>query len=150
MKRREVLIEAFQVSKKSRSKNRKNLTAALKNLLRMTVYPPLLPNYVEEEHADTLFYPKQAPPVQRKSIFLNNVESDIQQLKIELDVTNDPDIHFIQGDFYNYYTEKEIIGEGTTGTVKQCFKVNHEETTFAVKIVHYRDDAEMLTMVKLY
>jgi hypothetical protein len=113
----------------------------------MMVYPYLVIKLLAEEQSDTLFYPKPAVATQRRSIFMNNIEGDIQQFQIEHDTVNDPDIHFIQGDFFNYYEEKEIIGEGTTGTVKKCVKKSEPENVYAVKIVHYRDDAEMLTNV---
>lgn len=74
------------------------------------------------------------------------MENEVEQLKKDLEVENDSDVHFIQGDFYNYYTEQDIIGEGTTGTVKRCMK-NGTNDIYAVKIVHYRDDTEMLVMV---
>jgi hypothetical protein len=83
----------------------------------------------------------------KHSVFFHNVEDEIEDLKKELEVGDDPDIHFIQGDFYNYYTEDDILGEGTTATVKKCFRVETEEV-FAVKIVHYRDDLEILILVK--
>jgi len=41
------------------------------------------------------------------------------------------------------------LGEGTTGTVKRCqrFCAEEGEPDYAVKIVHYRDDLEMLTLI---
>lgn len=64
-----------------------------------------------------------------------------------MEVEDDPDVHFIEGDFFNYYKEMEILGEGTTGTVKKAKKLQNDQE-FAIKIVHYRDDTEMLIMVR--
>jgi hypothetical protein len=55
-------------------------------------------------------------------------------------------VHFIQGDFGQFYIEDDILGEGTTATVKKCIKRSTNDT-YAVKIVHYRDDVEILTLV---
>lgn len=58
------------------------------------------------------------------------------------------DIHFIKGDFFAFYQEEEILGEGMSGTVKKCTKVGTNQV-FAVKIVRYRGDSERLFLVSL-
>jgi hypothetical protein len=83
----------------------------------------------------------------KRHIFMNNLEQDIEELKKDLKVEEDPDIHFIKGNFKDFYSEEEVLGEGTTATVKKCLKIGTNEP-FAVKIVHYRDDTEMLVLVK--
>lgn len=82
-------------------------------------------------------------------IFKNNVERDIEDVKREYNADNDPDIHFIQGQFDRYYEELEILGEGTTATVKKCLRKSTNEP-FAVKILHYNDDTEMLVLVYFF
>ena len=84
----------------------------------------------------------------RHSIFFNNLENEIESLKEELNVGEDPDIHFIKANFGDYYEEDEVLGEGTTATVKKCFRKTTKEA-FAAKIIHYRDDTEMLVLVRL-
>jgi len=84
----------------------------------------------------------------RSSVFLRDVESEIDEIKKDLEVENDPNIHFIRGNFYAYYVEGEILGEGTTGTVKKCIRMS-DNVPVAVKVVHYRDDLEVLTLVFL-
>ena len=83
----------------------------------------------------------------RSSIFLRDVESEIDEIKKDLEVENDPNIHFIRGNFYHNYVEGEILGEGTTGLVKKCIRMR-DNVAVAVKIVHYRDDLEVLTLVR--
>ena len=85
----------------------------------------------------------------KHSIFYNNLENEIESLKEELKVGEDPDIHFIKSNFNEYYEEDEVLGEGTTATVKKCFK-NSTKEAFAAKIIHYRDDTEMLVLVRLF
>ena len=82
----------------------------------------------------------------RSSVFLRDVESEIDEIKRDLEVEHDPNIHFIRGNFYAYHIEGEILGEGTTGTVKKCIRMS-DNTAVAVKVVHYRDDLEVLTLV---
>ena len=84
----------------------------------------------------------------RSSVFLRDVESEIDEIKRDLEVENDPNIHFIRGNFYAYHVEGEILGEGTTGTVKKCIRMS-DNVPVAVKVVHYRDDLEVLTLVFL-
>jgi len=66
-----------------------------------------------------------------------------------LGIEENPFIQFIKGDFSEYYKEGEILGEGTTGVVKECTKTNNTET-FAVKIVQYRGDSEVLILVSTF
>jgi len=80
------------------------------------------------------------------AIFYNNLENEIESLKEDLNVGEDPDIYFIKANFGDYYEEGEVLGEGTTATVKKCFKKSTNEA-FAAKIIHYRDDTEMLVLV---
>ena len=47
-----------------------------------------------------------------------------------------------------YYEEGNILGEGTSGTVKKCTKTQTNEA-FAVKIVRYRGDTELLHIVNI-
>jgi len=82
----------------------------------------------------------------RHSVFYNNLEYEIESLKQELNVGEDPDIHFIKSNFNDYYEEDEVLGEGTTATVKKCFR-NTTREAFAAKIIHYRDDTEMLVLI---
>jgi len=82
----------------------------------------------------------------KHAIFYNNLEEDIKNLKEDLRVDEYPDIHFIKGNFNDYYEEGDILGEGTTATVKKCYKKGTDDK-YAVKIIHYRDDTEMLVLV---
>jgi len=82
----------------------------------------------------------------RSSVFLRDVESEIDEIKRDLEVEHDPNIHFIRGNFYAYHIEGEILGEGTTGTVKKCIRMS-DNVAVAVKVVHYRDDLEVLTLI---
>lgn len=86
-------------------------------------------------------------PVQRQSIFFNNVESEIQDIKDQFAIDEKSNIIFFKGDFSTYYQEDDILGEGTSGVVKKCFKVGTNEP-FAVKIVQYKGDSEILGLVK--
>ena len=80
------------------------------------------------------------------SIFYDSVESQVEDLKAELGINDDPHIHFFTGQFSVYYREEEILGEGTSGVVKKCMDVKTGEF-FAVKIVQYRGDNEILMLV---
>ena len=62
-------------------------------------------------------------------------------------IGDNPFIHFIKGDFLDYYKEGKTLGEGSTGVVKKCTRVNGTEA-FAVKIVKYRGDSEVLILVR--
>lgn len=83
----------------------------------------------------------------RSGIFQRDVESEVEEIKKDLDVENDPHIHFIKGNFYSFYYEGDVLGEGTTGLVKKCTRKDTNEE-FAVKVVHYRDDLEILILVR--
>ena len=50
-------------------------------------------------------------------------------------------------EFSQYYEQGLLLGTGTTGTVKKCFKVEKNSEPYAVKIIDYKDDMEMLKMV---
>jgi hypothetical protein len=77
---------------------------------------------------------------------LDTVDREIEELKTELKIDQHSKIHFIQGSFCKYYKEGDILGEGTSGVVKKCSKVCTKEY-FAVKIVQYKGDMEILTLV---
>lgn len=83
----------------------------------------------------------------KHTVFYNNLEGDIESLKEDLQVVDRQDIRFIKGNFGDYYEEQEILGEGTTATVKKCYKKGTDDK-YAVKIIHYRDDTEMLVLVR--
>lgn len=85
--------------------------------------------------------------IPKHSIFLDTVNYEIEELKKELKIEQHPNIHFIQGSFCKYYKEGEFLGEGTSGVVKKCTKVCTKDE-FAVKIVQYKGDMEILTLVK--
>ena len=82
-------------------------------------------------------------------LFLKNLDDEVEELKEELQIDENQNIYFIPGDFFVYYEEGDIIGEGTSGTVKKCIKVSTNEL-FAVKIVRYRGDTELLHLVKVF
>ena len=84
--------------------------------------------------------------IQKHSIFLDTVNYEIEEFKKELKVDENSKIHFIQGSFSKYYKEGDFLGEGTSGVVKKCTKVCTKEE-FAVKIVQYKGDMEILTLV---
>ena len=84
----------------------------------------------------------------KQPIFYNTMEDDIEELKKDLNIEHDPTIHFIKGTFKGHYEEGDILGEGTTGTVKKCTKIGTNDS-FAVKIVNYKGDTEMLVLVKI-
>lgn len=90
--------------------------------------------------------PSSVDSESRQNIFLRNVESEIEEIRRDLGIEMDPNIHFIKGNFYELFTEGPILGEGTTGTVKKCIR-NSDNEPVAVKIVHYRDDLEILTLI---
>ena len=75
------------------------------------------------------------------------MDMEIDDLKQELNVADEPDIYFLKGNFKAFYREEETLGEGTSGTVKKCVDLRTDEK-FAVKIVMYKNDAEMLHSVK--
>jgi len=58
----------------------------------------------------------------------------------------DAHIFYIENNFHQFYYEREILGEGTSGIVKKCVKVSTEEE-FAVKITNFRGDDEIKTLV---
>ena len=81
-----------------------------------------------------------------RPIFHLSKEKEIENLKQDLQVVDDPNIHFIHGDFKTYYKEKEFLGEGTTGTVKRYIKKS-TNVAYAVKTIHYKNDEETLRLV---
>jgi len=81
-----------------------------------------------------------------KPVFLLDVDREMRDLKEELQINDDPNIHIINGNFALYYQLGVILGEGTTGTVKKCIK-NDTGASFAVKMVNYKNDVEMLVLV---
>lgn len=81
-------------------------------------------------------------------VFLVDKRREIEELKEELQVSGDPNIHFIQGDFGSYYAEEEILGEGTSGVVKKCLKIGTSEY-YAVKAVNSKNDDEILRLVNI-
>jgi serine/threonine protein kinase len=96
--------------------------------------PPKMPNfdYKKTSSTDKIFFA------------LNN---DGSELLKELEVENDPDIKVIDGNFSKFYEEKETLGQGTTGIVKRCQKVGDEANDYAVKIVSYKGEMELLKMI---
>ena len=82
----------------------------------------------------------------REQIFFVDMEKEVEDLKNDLQVDGCPNIHFIRGNFYDYYAEGDILGQGTSGVVKKYVRKESEES-FAVKIVSYRNDLEMLVLV---
>jgi len=84
----------------------------------------------------------------KHTVFYNNVENEMESLKQDLQVEDDKDIHFIKGNFKDFYEEMEILVEGTTATVKKCMKKGTDKK-YAVKIIHYRGDTEMLVLVRI-
>lgn len=93
--------------------------------------------------------PKTEPKItnQMQPVFLVNIDKDIKDLKEELKVNDDPNIHIINGNFGLYYQMGQILGEGTSGTVKKCVR-NDTGASYAVKIVNYKNDMEMLVLVR--
>lgn len=83
---------------------------------------------------------------QRWSIFYDSAESEVEEIKKELKINENSHIHFFKGDFSSFYKEGKILGEGTSGLVKKCAKVDSDEA-YAVKIIPYRGDNEILTLV---
>lgn len=55
-------------------------------------------------------------------------------------------IFFIQNTFHEIYEELETLGEGTSGVVKRCVRIATQEE-FAVKIVNFKGDDEIKTLV---
>lgn len=58
----------------------------------------------------------------------------------------DPFIFYIENSFHTIYHEMETLGEGTSGVVKRCVKISNNEE-FAVKIINFRGDEEIKTLV---
>lgn len=58
----------------------------------------------------------------------------------------DEHVHYITNSFNDYFEEYEILGEGTSGTVKRCIKKANKQE-YAVKIVNYRGDEELKVLV---
>ena len=83
----------------------------------------------------------------RRPIFVVDPQKEIADLKEELQIKDNPDIHVIQDGFSMYYKECEILGQGTSGIVKKCIKQGTDES-YAVKIVNYKNDTELLVLVK--
>lgn len=82
----------------------------------------------------------------RRPIFVLDPQKEIADLKEELQIKDNPDIHVIQDGFGTYYKECEILGQGTSGIVKKCIKKGTNES-YAVKIVNYKNDTELLVLV---
>ena len=100
----------------------------------------------DDDHSDSFVCPPKNVK-QRHSIFFTSRLDEVEELKEELQIEDHPDIHFIQGNFDAYYEEQEILGEGASGTVKKCIKKGTDEQ-YAVKIVRYRGDTEILLLVR--
>ncbi len=83
----------------------------------------------------------------RRPIFVLDPQKDIADLKEELQIKDNPDIHVIQDGFSSYYKECETLGQGTSGIVKKCIKKGTNES-YAVKIVNYKNDTELLVLVR--
>jgi len=98
----------------------------------------------DEDHSESFVCPPKNFK-QRHSIFFTSRQDEVEELKEELQVEDNPDIHFIQGNFDAYYEEQEILGEGATGTVKKCIKKGTTQE-YAVKVVRYRGDTEILLL----
>ncbi len=78
--------------------------------------------------------------------FLEGKGNEINELKKDLEIEDNPFIHFIEGNFSNFYKEGKTIGAGTSGVVKKCTKLDTKEI-YAVKIVQYKGDLELLTLI---
>jgi len=87
-------------------------------------------------------------PVLRQNIFFDVAESEIEDMKNQFEIDEKSNITFFKGSFAKFYLEEDILGEGTSGVVKKCFKVGTNEP-FAVKIVQYKGDQEILALVNL-
>ena len=111
--------------------------------LRKSRFGPMIPVLESLDYIDS---PSRGSD-HRPGIFQRDVESEIEEIKKDLDVENDPHIHFIRGNFYSFYYEGDVLGEGTTGLVKKVTRQDSNEE-FAVKVVHYRDDLEILILVR--
>lgn len=57
-----------------------------------------------------------------------------------------PGINYINGTFWEKFTKKRKLGEGTSGIVRKCIR-KEDGKEFAVKIVRTRDD-EIIFHVK--
>jgi len=82
----------------------------------------------------------------RRPIFTIDPQKEIADLKEELQIKDNPDIHVIQDGFCSYYKECETLGQGTSGIVKKCIK-NGTDDHYAVKIVKYNNDTELLVLI---
>jgi len=79
-------------------------------------------------------------------VFLRSHDDDVDNLKEELQIIEqDYDIHFIDGNFDAYYTEGRVLGQGASGVVKKCTKIQDGEV-YAVKTIRYRGDTERLIL----
>jgi serine/threonine protein kinase len=92
--------------------------------------------------SSTVYHPKSG------GIF-NHSKRSPQEIFQEIEEEQDPDIHFIndEAEFALTYELGEFLGEGTTGTVKKCHKVHDDTQLFAVKIVDYKGDNEILKLI---
>jgi len=101
----------------------------------------------EEDTADLL--DRQYTGLSSELVFLRSHDDDVDNLKEELQITEqDYDIHFIDGNFDVYYTEGKVLGQGASGVVKKCTKIQDGDA-YAVKNTRYRGDTErLLLMVK--
>ena len=56
------------------------------------------------------------------------------------------DIFLLEGNWKDYYEEKETLGQGVSAVVKRCIKRSTTEE-YAVKIVNYKRDDELELLV---
>jgi len=83
-------------------------------------------------------------------VFLRNQDDDVENLKEELQITEqDFDIHFIEGNFADYFTEGKVLGQGASGVVKKYTRIQDGEV-YAVKSIRYRGDTERLLLVAIF
>lgn len=72
----------------------------------------------------------------------------IEEVMKDTDQKTREAIHFIYGNFNEYYDEEQTVGQGCSGIVKKCV---HKPSglPFAVKIIQTMGDEERLLLVQL-
>ena len=75
---------------------------------------------------------------------------DVTSKKLEFDVDdpayNRDDIFLINGNFKEFYEERETLGQGVSAVVKRCIRRSNK-VEYAVKVVNYKQDEELELMV---
>lgn len=67
----------------------------------------------------------------------------MDQLVTDLEDKTKESIHFIEGNFSEFYEELETIGQGCSGVVKKCVHKASGQV-FAVKIISIRHEERLL------